>query len=190
MARYIHAVLVAIVFPACRNSEPGAMRAVDLMRNFDRAEKRPAVTFEIAEREVNGVARPAIVAPVPSRLTWSLPMPRRAVFQSVVALTMPPPGTAAAPVRLRVGISDHRIFEGLSEVTLDPGSGWTELRADLSAYAGWKWSLFYKPDRVTWRLNLSADAVGGVPAVALWGRPEIVTDMQSAREYRERILRF
>jgi hypothetical protein len=184
--RYIHGVLVCIVLSGCRSAEPGAVKAIDLMRDFNRAEKRPAVTFEIAEREVAGVSRPAIVAPVPSRLTWSMPLPRRAVFQTVVALTTPPPGSAPAPVRLRVGISDHRTFEGLSETTLNPGSGWTDLRADLSAYAGWKWSLFYRPDRVTWRLNLSADAVGGTPAVALWGRPEIVTDTQSAREYSTR----
>ncbi len=188
--RYIHGVLVFIVLSGCRSAvEPGSVKAIDLMRDFNRAEKRPAVTFEIAEREVAGVSRPAIVAPVPSRLTWSMPLPRRAVFQTVVALTTPPPGSAPAPVRLRVGISDHRTFEGLSEVTLNPGSGWTDLQADLSAYAGWKWSLFYRPDRVTWRLNLSADAVGGTPAVALWGRPEIVTDTQSAREYSTRRLR-
>jgi hypothetical protein len=153
------------------------------MHDFDRAEKRPAVAFAIAERDVGGVSRPAIVARVPSRLTWSMRLPRRAIFQTVVALTSPPPGIAPAPVRLRIGISDHRTFEGLSEVTLNPGSSWTELRADLSAYAGWKWSLFYRPDRITWRLNLAADAIGGLPAVALWSRPEIVTDMQSAREY-------
>jgi hypothetical protein len=156
------------------------------MREFGRAEKRPAVAFDIAEREVGGTSRPAIVAPVPSRLTWSMQLPKRATFQAVVALSNPPPGIAPAPVRLRVGISDHRTFEGLSEVTLSPGSGWADLRADLSAYAGWKWSLFYRPDRITWRLNLSTDAIGGLPAIALWSRPEIVTDTQSAREYAAR----
>jgi len=159
------------------------------MHDFNRAEKRPALAFEIAEREVAGDARPAIVVPVPSRLTWSMALPRRATFQTVVALADPPPGVAPAPVRLRIGISDHRTFEGLNAVTLNPGSGWTDLQADLSDYAGWKWSLFYRPDRIMWRLNLSADAIGGVAAVALWSRPEIVTDAQSAREYSTRRLR-
>jgi hypothetical protein len=184
---YIQLLLVLITLSACRSTpEPGSVKAVDLMRDFGRAEKRPAVAFEIAEREVATVSRPAIVAPVPSRLTFSMALPRRAIFQAVVALANPPPGIAPAPVRLRVGISDHRTFEGLNAVTLNPGSGWTDLRADLSAYAGWKWSLFYRPDRVTWRLNLAADAIGGQPAVALWSRPEIVTDTQSAREYATR----
>jgi hypothetical protein len=186
--RYIQLLLVFIALSACRTAEPRTVKAVDLMRDFNRAEKRPAVAFEIAEREVGGASRPAIVVPVPSRLTWSMPLPRHAVFQSAVALADPPSGVAPAPVRLRIGISDHRTFEGLSEVTLNPGSGWTDLRADLSAYAGWKWSLFYRPDRLTWRLTLAADAIVGRPAVALWGRPEIVTDTQSAREYSTRRL--
>ena len=185
---YIPLLLIFIALSACHSApEPGTVKAVDLMRDFGRAEKRPAVEFEIAEREVAGVSRPAIVAPVPSRLTFSMPLPRRAIFQALVALSEPPPGVAPAPVRLRVGISDHRTFEGLSEVTLNPASGWTDLRADLSAYAGWKWSLFYRPDGIAWRLNLSADAIGGQPALALWSRPEIVTDTQSAREYSTRV---
>lgn len=188
MPKYIQLLLVLIALSACHTArEPGSVKSVDLLRDFDRAEKRPAVAFEIAEREVGGVSRPAIVTPVPSRLTFSMPLPRRAIFQAVVALTNPPPGIVPAPVRLRIGISDHRTFEGLSEVTLNPGSGWTDLRADLSAYAGWKWSLFYKPDRIVWRLNLAADAIGGQPAVALWSRPEILTDTHSAREYATRI---
>jgi hypothetical protein len=58
-----------------------------------------------------------------------------------------------------------------------------DLRTDLSAYAGFKWSLFYRPDRTTWRLVLAADAVAGVPGRAVWGRPEIVADEASAKEY-------
>ena len=120
-------------------------------------------------------------------MTWPLPLPRRGVFQAFVSIADAPPGTVAAPVRLRVGISDHRIYEGLSDVMLNPGTQqWTDLRADLSAYAGWKWSLFYRPERVTWRLVLAADATSAAPATAVWGSPEIVTDTRSAREYAAR----
>lgn len=117
-------------------------------------------------------------------MTWSLPLPERGVFRASVALADPPGGAPAAAVRLRVGVSDHRIFEGLGAVTLEPDARrWFDLQADLSAYAGWKWSLFYRPGRQTWRLNLAADAAGGAPALAVWGSPSIVTDSEAAREY-------
>jgi len=160
--------------------------ALDLIREFDRAEKRPAADFDVSTFEIGGVARPAIVAPVPSRLVWPLPLPRRGVLRTFVAAGYAA-GEARAPIRLRVGISDHRIYEGLGQVMLTHADrGWTELRADLSAYAGWKWSLFYRPERISWRIVLSADATGGAPARALWGSPEVLTDSQSARQYSTR----
>lgn len=128
------------------------------------------------------MTRPAIAAIVPSRLTLALPVPRGGAFHAFAASAEP-----SAPVRLRVGISDDRIYEGLAELMLVPGRRtWTELRVDLSEYAGWKWSLFYRPDRTMWHLVLGSDAVDGRPATLLWGAPEIVTDQASAREYAAR----
>jgi predicted component of type VI protein secretion system len=186
--RYVHCLVVAIVLCACRSSTPFApVRVVDLIREMDRADKRPAGGFAIAVQQVDGVARPAIVAQVPSRLTLALPLPRHGIFHAFVTLADGPPGAKAAPVRLRVGVSDHRIYEGVSELILAPGTGtWIDLRADLSAYAGWKWSLFYRPDRITWRVVLAADATENVPATVLWGVPEITTNAESAREYAAR----
>ena len=86
-----------------------------------------------------------------------------------------------------MGVSDDRIYEGLASVQSNPGSGWTAIQADLSPYAGWKWSLFYRPERHLWRLVLSADAAGGTPATAVWGNPEIVSDLAAAREFARRI---
>jgi hypothetical protein len=45
---------------------------------------------------------------------------------------------------------------------------------------------------VQWRLNLSADAVEGVPAMVAWASPEIVSSHANALEYaarRERLTR-
>jgi hypothetical protein len=99
--------------------------------------------------------------------------------------------TQTGAVRLRIGISDHRIYEGLKEVILTPRNGsWLDLRVDLSAYAGWKWSLFYRPEQIIWRVVLAADAMDSVPATVLWGAPEILTDRRSAREYSARRLRM
>ena len=186
--RYVHCVVVAILLCGCRSSTPFApVRVVDLIREVDRADKRPAGGFAIAVQHVDGVARPAIVAQVPSRLTLALPLPRHGVFHAFVTLADGPPGSIAAPVRLRVGVSDHRIYEAVTELILAPGTRtWIDFRADLSAYAGWKWSLFYRPDRITWRVVLAADAIEHVPATVLWGAPEIITDASSAREYTAR----
>ena len=186
--RYVHCLVVAILLCGCRSSTPFApVRVVDLIREMDHADKRPAGGFAIALQHVDGVARPAIVAQVPSRLTLALPLPRHGVFHAFVTLADAPPGAMAAPVRLRVGVSDHRIYEAVTDLILAPGTRtWIDLRADLSAYAGWKWSLFYRPDRITWRVVLAADAIENVPATVLWGAPEIITDAKSAREYTAR----
>ncbi len=183
--RYIHCLVVALVLCGCRSSTPFApVRVVDLLREMNGADKRPPAAFALTEYRLGDVARAAIAAAVPSRLTVPLPLPRHGVFHAFVALAEAPAGAQTAAVRLRVGISDHRIYEGLTELILAPGNRkWTELRADLSAYAGWKWSLFYRPEEIIWRVVLAADATDNVPATVLWGTPEVVTDTKSAREY-------
>lgn len=87
-------------------------------------------------------------------------------------------------------MSDARIYEELAAVTVTAGGGWSTMTADLSAYAGWKFSLFYRPDERTWRVNLSADAIGGAPGRVAWGVPEIVTGTADALEYAQRRLRI
>jgi hypothetical protein len=179
MPRHIICILLLLA-AACR-TPPSAppMRIIDLIGELNRAEMRPADTFTLSDR--SGVR--AMTGPAPSRVIWTLPLPRRAVFRAMASVD----GGAAA--RFRVGVSDDRIYEGLAAVQLVPGSGWTPIEADLSAYAGWKWSLFYQPEHRSWRLVLSADAVGGTPATAVWGNPEIVSDADAAREYARRTRR-
>jgi len=110
-------------------------------------------------------------------------MPRASRFEASVS-------AAGAPVRVRVGISDARIYEHLGDATLTPGAPWTPIAADLSAYAGWKLSLFYRPDRMQWRIVLSADAAAGAPGTVAWGLPRIVTSTRNAREYQVRRARL
>jgi hypothetical protein len=180
-------------FVGCRPSADALpVRVVDLVRELDDAELRPPTGFHIAEHIVNGVGRPSVIVPVPSRVTWSLPLPRHGAFRAFVALADSSAGNEAPPVRFRFGVSDNRIYEGLAEITLTAERrGWMNLRTDLSAYAGWQWSLFYRPDRMTWRIVLAADAPSGIPTTAAWGSPEIVTDTRAARQYvaRRRQLR-
>jgi len=187
--RHILFVVVALLLDGgCRSSPSGPpVAVVDLAREFDNAEKRPPGAFVMTEYRRDEVSRPAMSAAVPSRLTVRLRLPRHGVFHAAVGLADPPTGIQRGGARLRVGISDDRTYEPLTQVVLPPDArGWTDLRADLSAYAGWKWSLFYRPDRIVWRLVLAADAIDTAPAAVLWGEPQIETDTASAREYAAR----
>jgi hypothetical protein len=154
------------------------MAVVDFIRDVDLADRRP-LSYAAAGSDAGGRLLPAIVGPVPGRLTWTLPMPHRARFRARVA-------AVGAPVRVRVGVSDDRIYEELDRITLNPSTPWTPVDVDLGAYAGWKLSLFYRPDRVRWHFILSADAVSDVPATVAWAGPEIVAPRTAVREYLKR----
>jgi hypothetical protein len=191
MIRHVLPIVVVILFAGCRHVEQSPVRVVNLLREVDHADKRPPTGFDITTREIDGTAHPSIVVPVPSRLTMPLPLPRHGTLRAFVALDRSSPDAVAAPIRLRVGVSDDRIYEQLTEVLLSPQDrGWIPVQTDLSAYAGWKWSLFYHPDRILWHVVLAADAIGGVTARAAWGSPEIVTDGESAKEYAMRRRHF
>src|ERR671930_2767594 len=138
IARHACPVLLALMAAGCRAPAPSSsVPVVDLIKEFGRAEKRPADQYSIADHLAGGARRPSIVAPAPGRITWSLPLPRRGLLRTaLVAMT-------AAPVRVRIGVSDARIYEGLAEAVVTDASRWSTLTADLSAYAGWKFSLFY-----------------------------------------------
>lgn len=188
MNRQALSIVVVILCAACRHVDNAPVPVVNLLREVDNAEKRPVNGFEIMTREIDGQVRPSIVVPVPSRLTIPLPLPRRGVLRAFASID---PDSSAAAVRLRIGVSDNRIYERLTDVDLSPGDRrWIPVRTDLSAYAGWKWSLFYHPERVVWHVVLAADAIGGAATRAILGSPEIVTDRESAKEYTERRQRF
>jgi hypothetical protein len=190
IATYLHIICIvgSSLAAGCRpDANAAPVPVVDLLREFERADKAPPHGFSLVVHEAGGVARAAVAVPVPSRLTVPLPIPRRAVLRTLVAIDAADP---AAVVRFRIGISDHRIYEGLNELVVTGSRGWADLRTDLTAYAGFQWSVFYRPDRITWRLVLATDATGGAAARGVWGAPEIVTDGASAREYvvrRERL---
>lgn len=179
--RHAARVLLPLLLGGCRAPPPAApVSTVDFIKDFDQAEKRPAAGFSIADYVASGTAHPAILAVAPSRLTWAILIPRHGTIRAFVA------AAGASPVRIRIGVSDARIYEELVSTTVTDGSGWSTITADLSAYAGWKFSLFYRPDGQTWRVNLSADAIGGAPGTVAWGVPEIVTRTADALEYAHR----
>jgi hypothetical protein len=189
------AVLAALglTLAACAPADLPPVRIVNLVRDFRDAEARPSrAAFEVADVSVAGQSEPAIRTIAPSRLIFVLPLPRRSTFAARVAIDGGIDGASPQPLQFRVGVSDDRIFEQLADVLLTPGmqAGWTELRADLSAYAGWQWSLFYRPEERRWRLVLSTDAVSGVGGRGVWGAPGIDGDRSAAREHVERAARM
>jgi hypothetical protein len=184
MPRYTPCILLCILacVDGCGPAPASApVPVVDFIREFDRAETSPAGSYALVVHTPSQTPHPSISAPVPGRIIWQLPLPRRGVFHALVALE----GSAGA--RLRVGVSDDRVYEELARVRLTADRrDWTSLDADLSSYAGWKWSLFYRPDRIAWRVVLSADAIDGVPSRVVWGMPLITTDVGAAHEYAKR----
>ena len=169
----------------CRSSPaPVTVDAIDLVRQFGAAEKRPAESaFEIADYGAGGVRRPSIVSMAPSRLTWTLRLPARGSFRA--QLHVRSAGPADETLGFRIGVADDRVYEMLAHVQLSSTiTGWTPISVDLSRYAGRKWSLFYRPDERAWRLILSVDAAPGARARAAWGAPAIASDTAAARALR------
>jgi len=163
-------------------SPRAAVPVVDFIQDFDRAEKSPTSGYALVLHTASTTPHPAISSPVPGRIVWQLRLPRRGVFHTLVALD------GAASARVRVGLSDDRVYEERARARLTADRrDWTSLEVDLSPYAGWKWSLFYRPDRIAWRVVLSTDAIDGVPGRVVWGVPVITTDADGAREYARRV---
>ena len=159
------------------------MQVIDLIKELTHAERRPdPAAFDVVTRTIGGVTRPAVAIPVPSRIVWTLRFPERATFRALVAVE-----DAASlphdPIAFRAGVSDERRYDPLAHVEVaSVPSEWIPLTADLSLYAGRKWSLFYRPDAHPWRLILSIDGAGD-RLRALCADPGVYSDRDAARKY-------
>jgi hypothetical protein len=177
-------VLLPAICGACHSSDTAAsVRVIDLLRHLDQAERYPAAgTFEIAERTAGGITETTLEVTAPSRLIWTLRFPERAVFRARVGSPAQLPGSE---VTFRIGVSDDRIYERLVQETItSTRSGWIPVLADLSSYAGWKWSLFYRPDSHPWRLVLSVDT-NRPQTRAWWAAPGIDADRAAAHDFAQ-----
>jgi hypothetical protein len=182
---------VSSLLPACTPAPEGArIAAVDLMRKLQDAERRPAsAAFELGESTFAGQTRATIIAPAESRLTWRLFVPRRGTLQFYAAV---PATGGEASIAFRIGISDNRRYQTLTEPTVTSSDmrarGWIPVTADLSPYAGRKWSVFYRPDEIRWTVVIGTHVVSGAPGAAYIGSPAISTDVAGAREYATRVV--
>jgi hypothetical protein len=188
------ALVFALLLPsaACRRDryrDQTQVRAVDLIFHFKDAERRPVGgAFEIAEHTFAGRSRASLIVPPGSRVTWKVFIPHRARLH-VYAGVPDAHGAAAAAVRL--GISDERRYDTLREqfvTSEESANGWVPVSADLSSYAGRQFSLFFRPDGRRWHVVIGTYVVQGSPGFVVIGEPGIDTDIESGREYRQRLI--
>ena len=141
----------------------------------DAAVKRPVSDrrdlFVLQDVELAGQPKRALIVPQPSRVTWQVKLPARAVLTGDAGLLPSPRGAAAGSSRLFIGISNGRFFNGLLDANLpgasaESGSAWLPIRIDLARYGGWQWSIFYRPWEITWDVIFNVNGQGPA-AVAL-----------------------
>jgi hypothetical protein len=189
---YAAALLLALAgAPLACAPDPGAadVPAVDLLRLFDHADRRPPEgPFELKEHTFAGIARTSLAVPGESRVTWTAFIPHRARLRVFVALR----DDREAEVAIRVGVSDRRVYTTVAEPVITSAATaheWVPLDADLSAYAGRKWSLFYRPDERMWDVIIGTHVRSGRVGAVYLGDPALMTDTEGAREYVRRVAR-
>jgi hypothetical protein len=158
--------------------------AIDLIARFDAAEKRaPAGPVTVLRQTIGGSTRQSIVTPAVSRIVWHLTIPKGAELRTAIALDPATRRDARIPVLFRIGIADDRTYEELYSTRLQAGpktmNAWVDVNIDLRAYAGFQWSLFYRPDGRQWSLIFETRparrrGTGAKPQWrALWAAPGI-----------------
>jgi hypothetical protein len=177
-------MVVGPVLFGCGSARSGDVTAVDLMSRVHDAERRPAGSVvEVRDVTLLGRSRASLSLPPESRLTFALPIPRRAAVRGYAAV----PGPSGIAVAFRVGISDDRFYQTLTEQTVTSDEtaarGWIGLRADLSHFAGPQLSLFFRPDRRHWRIVVATHVIAGAPDAVYLAEPAIATDVDAARLY-------
>ena len=175
--------------PGCGRAEPEAIAIVDLAREVRGAETRPSpasfavadvlVSNAVATRDPNHRAQPPDLHARRAQAKH-VRRARRGVERTRWCAAAARPVSRRRQRRATLRAACRRAC------LAGRAASWTELRADLSPYAGWQWSVFYRPETRRWRLVLSADAVSGTRTWAAWGVPSIVGDRAAAREYVER----
>jgi hypothetical protein len=163
---WVSAHVIVLASAACGAPKDVAPLPIDLVRELPhaliQAPAAPGARQDFAPAEDGPV--PALFMTAPARVTWTLQFPETAEVVARVALV--DGGTAGRGVTVRLGISDNRAYHELLREQLPavaPGSppSWRTIRGDLSEFSGRKWSLFYQPSRLTWRLIANADATPG-----------------------------
>ena len=130
--------------------------SIDLLPLVPTAERRAGgnVDDSIQVAPPPNEHEPALLLRAPARITFALKFPTGARLVTTASLVTS--GAASSGATLRVGISDDRRYDGVFQ--LEMGHEPESIDVDLGAYAGWQWSLFYRPSEITWKLIINADA--------------------------------
>jgi hypothetical protein len=167
------AAAAALLPIACQRAGPSPyVDRIDLLSLLPSAERRaPAPLDESIRVERLGPPadlRVALRCETPARISWTIPIPRQARLSTAVMLL----DGRGVTAHFYIG---ERTWEELFRITLSgtnaDARAWHPVVIDLSGYAGWQWSLFYRPSEHPWRLNFYADPA---PAGTLaWAAPTI-----------------
>ena len=135
-------VVLAAIWLMRRGGEPTAV--VDLIQQYDTAEKRSTLpleqAFRIIDVTIDGVTKKSIFAHPTSRVIFRLTVPRDAWLRAAIALVPEAWEAAGNGVLFRIGVSDGRTYDELLNQHIDPLSSradrrWFPVQLDLSPYA-------------------------------------------------------
>ncbi len=156
--------LVALVVLAGCGWTTDRPAELDLLSQMAAAERRAAGDVSRAIRADVFMAgddgRMALVMEAPARTTWTVRLPHRAHFETALA------GSG----RLRIGASTGRTYQEVAQINAT--GAWTPVTIDLRELSEVKWSLFYQPLRMDWRLIINADVTAEGSTIAL-DRPRL-----------------
>lgn len=167
-------VLVAAWFLVRRGGSGGGL---DLVQQFDAAQKRPAAElFAVEDVTVGGESKKGIsVKPtVGTRLTFKVRIPDDGWLSVAVGMKPESWTVEGDGVKFHVGVSDGRAYEPLFEQHVNPFANegdrkWIPVMVDLSAYAGEEIDLIFNTNSSM--PNQGDDQRGDMP---VWGQPQIV----------------
>ena len=168
-----------------------ASTPANLIDSLAEAERRPSTAvFDVGPVTINGESIRAVSTPAASRITWELRLPDRARLEIAVALKPESWNVAGDGVLFRVGIAEGRTHEDIVTRVVNPYGRpeerrWLPISVDLGAHSGFKWSLFYHPRLMLWRIVLNTSAANPVSSeqrgyVPLWGEPRLLGNGQAS----------
>ena len=155
----------------------GSGGAVDLLTQFETADRRPAGgTFSVVDATLNGESKKAISVPAGSgtRITWKVRVPDDGWLKVDLGLKPEAWDKEGDGVKFLVLVSDGKASEELFSQIVNPFGNqadrrWIPVMVDLSAYGGEEVDLMF--NTYASPPGKPADDRNDMP---LWGAPEIV----------------